>query len=216
MNNPQRSRELKILARENGWLFQPAVDPAVIPAIAKFEFHTGEKRTIKKIENLIAGANFSAFDVYWQGGFDPLDAAAAMTHKDSSARQIRQQTLFVTESADLDLPKFHVYPADALSTIDRWLDKAFRRVSFSGYPEFEKRWSVRGDSRKVTECFSERVIEFYLKKSDFRTFAVDNYIFIYQPNVLTSTSRTLDLIKTALELSDIFNSEKGNEKWIEN
>jgi hypothetical protein len=204
MNNPQRSRELKILAQENGWLFRPVVDSAAIPAIRKFEFHTGEKRAVEKIENLIEGANFAAFDVSWQSGFDPLDAAAAMTHKDSSAREIRQQTLFYAESSELDLPKFHVYPAEALSLIDRWLDKVFRRVSFSGYPEFEKRWSVRGPSHKIKECFSAEVIEFYQENDGFRTFAVDNYIFIYYPNMLTSPLQTLDSIRMVLLLSDIF------------
>ncbi|NJM52783.1 MAG: hypothetical protein HC846_04940 [Blastocatellia bacterium] len=118
MDNQQRSLELETLARENGWSFAPT---GKIPAIEKFEFQTGEKRKVERIENLIEIDEIKVFDVYWQTELKITDAFGPLAHKNTTAQNIRQQTVILFESANLQLPEFHVYPANSSG----WLDKVF-------------------------------------------------------------------------------------------
>jgi hypothetical protein len=176
MKRDERRSELENLARENGWNFSATGN---VPAMRKFEFQTGEKREIERIENLIEDDNFKTFDVYWQTEFKPSDAFGPLAHKNMSANNVREQTIILFESANLSLPKFHVYPANS----GGWLDKMFRRNDSS---EFAKGWSVQGETK---EFFNEKVIEFYNKSEKFWAFASGNHIFIYQPNVLIEPSQ---------------------------
>lgn len=197
MNKEERSRQIETLAKENGWRFVPSGN---VPAIEKFEFQTGEKRKVERIENLIEGADFISFDVYWKSEFKVLDAFGPFAYKNRTAQNARQQTVFLFEAKDLQLPKFHVYPAESSGFIDRLLDKTIRRTDFSDYPEFEKRWIVLGN---VKDFFSEKVIKFYEQSDEFWTFAVDNLIFIYQPNVLIQTSQISDWTERISTLANI-------------
>lgn len=201
MDNQQRTRELELIAAENNWSFAPNADISSIPALQKFEFQTGEKRKVEKIENLIEGKTFKVFDAYWKTEYKPSDAFGSLSHKDMSAQNIQQQTMFLFDSKDLELPKFHVYPANSVGLIDKWLDKNFRRIAFSAYPEFEKRWSVRGETK---DFFSEKVIEFYQKSDIFWTFATENCLFIYQPNILIHPAEISAWIKRNSILSNLF------------
>lgn len=191
MNREERSREMEILAQENGWSFSPKAN---IPALQKFEFQTGEKRRVERIENLIEVDEIKVFDVYWQTEFKVSDAFGPFAHKNMTAQNTRQQTFVLFESQDLDLPKIHVYPANSSS----WLDKVFRRNDSS---EFAKHWSVQGEGKSF---FSEKVLEFYEKSDDFWTFADGNYIFIYQPNLLILPSQISDWTKRISTLAKFF------------
>ena len=201
MDKQQRSRQIEILARENNWSFAPTADVSTVSALQKFEFQTGEKRKVERIENLIEGENFKVFDVYWQTEFKVSDAFGPLAHKNMSAQNARQQTMFLFEAKDLHLPKIHVYPANSSGWLDNWLDKTFRQTAFPSHPEFEKRWLAQAESKEV---FNEQIIEFYEKSDEFWTFAVGNYIFIYQPNVLISPPQVLDWAERISTLAKLF------------
>lgn len=193
MDKQQRSRQLETLAGENSWSFSPAADISSITALQKFEFQTGEKRKVERIENLIEGENFKAVDVYWQTEFNPSNAFGPLAHKNISAQNIRQQTVILFESNDLHLPKIHVYPANSSG----WLDKIFRR---NDSPEFAKGWSIQGNAK---DFFDEELIDFYEQSDEFWTFATDNLMFIYQPDILISPPQILDWVKRILTLAKL-------------
>lgn len=197
MKREERSRQVETLAQENGWSFSATGN---VLAIEKFEFQTGEKRKVERIENIIEGADFKCFDVYWQHEFKASDAFGPFAYKNLTAQNARQQTFVLYESADLHLPKFHVYSTTSSGLIDSWLDKTFRRTDFSEYPKFEKRWTVLGD---VKNLFSEKVVEFYEQSDEFWTFAVDNLIFIYQPDVLILLPQIADWAERISELGKL-------------
>jgi hypothetical protein len=200
MNKEERIRQLETLAQENNWSFSVNGNVA---AIEKFEFQTGEKRQVDKIENLIEGDGFKVFDVYWKTDFKPSDAFGPLAHKDNSAQKIQQQTMFLNESMDLRLKKFYVYPAESNNWLNNWIDKAFLQSNFADYPEFEKRWVVRGS---VKQLLNKEVIGFYEKSDNFWTFANENNLFIYQPNVLIEPAQILDWVKRTETLAKLLKS----------
>lgn len=204
MNKQQRQCELEVLAQQNNWSFDSTVNISAIPTLKEFEFHTGEKRKIESIENLIKTENISIFDVYWKKEFDPLGAVAAMTHKDSFAQNINYQTMFLVELKHLHLPKIHIYPAKSLNLIDQLFDKYFRKADFQNYPEFEKRFTVRSNDKNISTYFDKKLIEVYEKSDDFWTFGKDKILFIYQPNVLISPKDIIIWQDALLKIADIF------------
>ena len=193
MNRAERSGELESLARKNDWRFALTGN---VPALAKFEFPKGEKRAVERIENLIEGADFNVFDVYWRTEYKVSDAFGPLAHKNMTAKNARQQTFILSESADLNLPKFHVYPADS----GGWLDKVFRRTD----SVFAGRWTVEGNGK---DLLNEKVTEFYEKNENFWTFVQGKYIFIYQPDTLILPSQIEDWIKRILVLAKSFDKK---------
>ena len=57
MNKDSRKTELKLFAERNNWQFFPAAEISAAGIPADFEFHSGEKRRIEKIENLLIAEN---------------------------------------------------------------------------------------------------------------------------------------------------------------
>lgn len=200
MNKQERSRQFETLAQENNWNYSAVGNVA---AIEKFEFQTGEKRPIERIENLIEGDGFKVFDVYWKQDFKISDAIGPMAQKDMSAKNAREQTIILFESGDLQLAKFYVYPKDSNNWLNNWIDKAFLQSNFSAYPEFEKRWVVRGSIKKY---FTPEVIEFYENTEDFWTFANENNLFIYQMNVLLEPAQIVNWVNKTKTLASLLSS----------
>lgn len=194
MKSEERSCELEKLAQENNWKFSATAEISSITALQYFEFQTGEKRTVERIENLIEGEDFKVFDVYWKTEFKVSDAFGPLAHKNTSAQNVHLQTSLLFEAKNLNLPKFHVYPQKS----EGWLDKIFRKSNSSFSAEFEKHWIVQGD---VKEIFDREIIEFYEKSESFWTFGTENYIFIYQPNILLAEEQVLDWIKRVSTLA---------------
>jgi hypothetical protein len=193
MKREERSRELENLAMKNEWSF---LQSGNIPMMEKFEFQTGERRKIERIENIIEGADFKVFDVYWQTELKLSDAFGPLAHKNISAQNVREQTIFLFESSDLKLAKFYVYPANS----GGWLDKMFRRNN----AELIKGWSVQGVTK---DFFNQNVIEFYEKSDEFWTFANGNYIFIYQPNILIEPWQISDWVGRVSILGRLFKNK---------
>ena len=139
--------------------------------------------------------------MHWKQDFKVSNAFGPLAHKDSSAQNVHRQTIVLFESSNLKLAKFYVYPKDSNNWLNNWIDKAFLQSNFSDYPEFEKRWVVRGS---VKQPLNKDVIEFYEKSDNFWTFANENCIFIYQPNVLIHPAEISVWIKRNLILSNLF------------
>lgn len=195
MNKQERSLQIENLAKEKGWKFSKT---SVISAMDKFEFQTGEKRQIEQIENVIEHEKFKVFDVYWKNEFQMSDAFGPLQHQDSTAKNARQQTIFLFESDTLRLGKFYIYPVNSNNWLNNWIDKAFLQTNFSNHPEFEKRWIARGAIKHLSD---ENVIDFYEKSDDFWTFATDNLLFIYQMNALIEPARISDWIERIFTLA---------------
>lgn len=202
MNKEERIRQLETLAQENNWSFSVNGNVA---AIEKFEFQTGEKRPVERIENLIEGNGFKAFDVYWKQDFTVSDALGPLAQKDMTAKNAREQTVILFESGDLKLAKFYVYPKDSNNWLNNWIDQAFLQSNFSDYPEFEKRWVVRGS---IKNYFTPNVIEFYEKSEDFWTFANENDLFIYQMNNLLEPAQIINWVNKTKTLANLLISPK--------
>lgn len=188
MKSVERSLKLEKLARENNWKFLAIADISSLIALQNFEFQSGEKRKVERIENLIEGEDFKVCDVYWKTELKVSDAFGPFAHKNTSAQNVHQQTIVFYESRNLNLPKFHIYPKDSVG----WLDKIFRKSNSAFSPEFEKHWIVQGE---VKEIFNQELIKFYEEIEDFWTLGTANYIFIYQPNVLIQAEELEDWIE---------------------
>lgn len=206
MDKQQRHKALETLARENNWLFSPKADISNVSILAEFEFHTGEKRRLDKIENLIIAGDVKVFDVYWKTEFDPLDAVAMFGHKDNFAKTVKYQTMFAVE-LNYKLPTFYVYPKKSVNLIEQWISKTFRQSNFPEYPEFGKRFTVRSNDKNFLHYFDEKLIEIYENSEDFWTFAKDKFLFIYQPNILVEANRILDWTDTLQKISRAFKTK---------
>ena len=164
---------IKQIATKNKWLYRQEVEWDT-STLQNFDFF--ETRPLEFKENVLSGTFPECHDERWELSDITFDEGAL------SAKEVFHTTAEVIH-LDKEIPRFVLEQ-------EGFFDKIFERVmafrgqkdiNFPGYPEFSKRFLIRGESQTVLSTFfTEDIIEFLLSKEVYHIESNGNSLLIFR------------------------------------
>lgn len=187
-----RQQRIKQLATKNQWFYRQEVEWDV-SSLQDFDFF--DTRPLEYKENVVSGTFPSLDNINWEISDITFDEGAL------SAKEVFHTTVEVIH-LNKEIPTFVLEQ-------EGFFDKIFERVmafrgqadiDFIDYPEFSKRFILRGDSEELSTFFTEPVIQFLKSKEVYHIESNGNSLLIFRS---LRVARTED-IKQMIDFSKDF------------
>lgn len=187
-----RQQRIKQLATKNNWFYRQEVEWDV-STLQDFDFF--ETRPLEYKENAISGTFPDCDDINWEISDITFDEGAL------SAKEVFHTTVEVIH-LNKEIPEFVL---EQEGFFDKIFDRvmAFRGqtdVDFVDYPEFSKRFRLRGDAEELGSFFTQPVIEFLKLKDVYHIESNGSSLLIFRS---LRVARTED-IKQMIDFSEDF------------
>lgn len=162
----KRMGNLRDLAESMEFSFEPRGDAAFLKSLQHFYlFSQGHSRKIRNLmQGQMEGIAVTVFDYV----YNPL-----------GKKGVRQQTVVLLESSDLQLPAFSLRPEGVVHRLGRLV--GYQDIDLEAYPTFSKQYVVQGeDEEQVRSILSADVIAHYEALEGMSTEGAESQLVYYR------------------------------------